>query len=110
MLIPRTKPKSGTLHVFVAGKEFVAATVSPALAAIIKQHKSLPKETKETVIAVDACTIGVVSGKMLSLTGGAAKGGAARHASLSPERRREIAMLANQARWGNKTKTVKKSK
>ena len=52
-------------------------------------------------------TLGAVAGTMLSLSGGAAKGAIARNKNMTPERRREIAIKANAARWGNKQKAKK---
>lgn len=96
-----TIPQGNTLYILTRGKSFVCAVADQkAYVAITEKIPGLqvmarPLKSKE---------MGVAAGVMLAATGAASLGGLARSANMTKKRRHEIAMLANQARWGKKKK------
>jgi hypothetical protein len=97
-----TKPVP--LYVVRKGELFIGCTTSQSLATGMKLATA--GATMEARV-IKSANVGCVAGILLSLTGGASKGGLARSANLTAKRRSEIAAKANAARWAKHKKGTK---
>ena len=87
--------KETLVHIFTDGGKFIAAIASPEVYKSLSQTFPNFEVTEKHMEEPTAAKIaGILLGGI-----GASKGGLARSQSLSKERRREIAMKANAARW-----------